>query len=131
LGNAGQKDNATYARGTLPTTGIPYVIVNGEVVVEDSQVLKVFPGQAIRFKEMSKGRFKPLSIEHWEKKYMKIPEGFYGLPKKEKTTSLEPKRTKGDWFARSSFNVPGDLFHGVMCPIHGNAQSIMPLKQTY
>ncbi|MGB5317135.1 MAG: amidohydrolase family protein, partial [Robiginitalea sp.] len=43
------KDMATPAMGTLPSTGIPYVIVNGTVVVKDSKVLKdVFPGQPIR-----------------------------------------------------------------------------------
>jgi len=43
-------DNADWAPGknSLPSTGIPYVIVNGTVVVRDSQVLKVFPGQPIR-----------------------------------------------------------------------------------
>ena len=43
------KDNATPQAGGLPSTGIPYVIVNGTVVVKDSKVLKnVFPGEAIR-----------------------------------------------------------------------------------
>ena len=32
----------------LPSTGIPYVIVNGTVVVDNSEVQKVFPGVAIR-----------------------------------------------------------------------------------
>ena len=42
-------DNATNQNGALPTTGIPYVIVNGTVVVKDSKVLKgVYPGQAVR-----------------------------------------------------------------------------------
>jgi N-acyl-D-glutamate deacylase len=42
-------DNGTPTQGALPTTGIPYVIVNGTVVVKDSKVLKdVYPGQAIR-----------------------------------------------------------------------------------
>jgi N-acyl-D-aspartate/D-glutamate deacylase len=44
-------DNASWEDGknTLPSTGIPYVIVNGTVVVKDSKVLKgVYPGQAIR-----------------------------------------------------------------------------------
>jgi len=44
-------DNATFEQGknSLPSTGIPYVIVNGTVVVEDSKVLKgVYPGQPIR-----------------------------------------------------------------------------------
>ena len=44
-------ENATYEVGknALPTTGIPYVIVNGAVVVSDSKVLEgVFPGRPIR-----------------------------------------------------------------------------------
>ena len=44
-------DNATFEEGknSLPSTGIPYVIVNGTVVVKDSKVLKgVYPGQPIR-----------------------------------------------------------------------------------
>ena len=46
---AAVKDNATPQMGTLPSTGIPYVIVNGTIVVKDSKVLKdVFPGQPIR-----------------------------------------------------------------------------------
>ncbi len=41
--------NATPANGALPSTGIPYVVVNGTIVVRDSKVLKdVFPGQPIR-----------------------------------------------------------------------------------
>jgi hypothetical protein len=43
------KDNSTPAKGGLPSTGIPYVVVNGTIVVKDSKVLKdVFPGQPIR-----------------------------------------------------------------------------------
>jgi len=43
------RDNSTIKQAGLPTTGIPYVIVNGTVVVKDSKVLKgVFPGQPIR-----------------------------------------------------------------------------------
>lgn len=61
------KDNATYLKGTLPTTGIPYVIVNGTVVVNDSVVLKdVNPGQPIRFTVEDEPRFKPLSVEEWQ-----------------------------------------------------------------
>ena len=42
-------DNATIQKGGLPSTGIPYVIVNVTIVVKDSKVLKgVYPGQAIR-----------------------------------------------------------------------------------
>jgi hypothetical protein len=43
------KDNATKKDGGLPSTGIPYVVVNGTIVVKDSKVLKgVFPGRPIR-----------------------------------------------------------------------------------
>jgi len=45
------QDNADWKEGmnSLPSTGIPYVIVNGTIVVKDSKVLKgVFPGQPIR-----------------------------------------------------------------------------------
>lgn len=42
-------DNATLKEPGLPSTGIPYVVVNGTVVVEDSKVLPgVYPGQAVR-----------------------------------------------------------------------------------
>lgn len=42
-------DNSTMANGALPSTGIPYVVVNGTIVVKDSKVLKgVYPGQPIR-----------------------------------------------------------------------------------
>lgn len=74
------KDNATYAKGTLPTTGIPYVIVAGTIVVKDSTVLKdVNPGQPIRFPVEEKGRFKPLSIEGWKNEFLIAPTGFHGL----------------------------------------------------
>lgn len=45
-------DNATPKIGenSLPSTGIPYVIVNGTIVVDDSEVQRVSPGVAIRNK---------------------------------------------------------------------------------
>ena len=43
------QDNSTLKQAGLPATGIPYVLVNGTVVVKDSKVLKeVYPGRAIR-----------------------------------------------------------------------------------
>ena len=43
------KDNSTIPMGGLPSTGIPYVVVNGTIVVKDSKVLKgVYPGKPIR-----------------------------------------------------------------------------------
>lgn len=59
-------DNADYALGTsgLPTTGIPFVLVNGTVVVRDSEVLRgVNPGQSIRYDVESTGRFEALDPE--------------------------------------------------------------------
>jgi hypothetical protein len=43
-------DNATATIGenSLPTTGIPYVIVNGQVVVDESVVQNIPAGVAIR-----------------------------------------------------------------------------------
>ncbi len=42
-------DNSTQANGALPSTGIPFVIVNGTIVVKDSKVLKgVYPGKPVR-----------------------------------------------------------------------------------
>ena len=61
-------DNSTFAVGEngLPSTGIPYVIVNGSVVVKNSKVLKdVKPGQPIRYPVEDKGRFVPIDKNHW------------------------------------------------------------------
>lgn len=42
-------DNATRQHGALPSSGIPYVIVNGVLVVKDSNVIEgVYPGKPIR-----------------------------------------------------------------------------------
>lgn len=71
-------DNATYEKGTIPSTGIPYVVVNGTIVVKDSNVLKdVNPGQPIRF-EPVKSRFEPLTIEGWTKTFYAAPIDFGG-----------------------------------------------------
>ncbi len=59
-------EQATYSRGKngLPSLGIPYVLVNGTVVVQDSKVLKgIYPGQAIRFPVEDTGRFIPAGRE--------------------------------------------------------------------
>ena len=58
-------DNSTYepGKGALPSTGIPYVLVNGVVVVKDSVVQKVFPGKPIRFPVLETGRLDQISIE--------------------------------------------------------------------
>lgn len=61
------KATATYKAGEngLPPTGIPYVIVNGIIVVKESKVLPVRPGQPIRFPVEDKGRFQPVQINKW------------------------------------------------------------------
>jgi N-acyl-D-glutamate deacylase len=72
------RDNATYAKGTLPSTGIEHVIVNGTLVMKDQKPLKgVNPGQPIRF-EPVKSRFEPLTIENWQKTYYALPIDFGG-----------------------------------------------------
>lgn len=59
--------NASYKAGEngLQPTGIPYVIVNGTIVVKLGKVLPVRPGQPIRFPEEAKGRYEPVSITRW------------------------------------------------------------------
>jgi len=62
------KPTSTFKAGEqgLPTVGIPYVIVNGVMVVKDSEFqFDVNPGQPIRFPEEEKGRFEPVSEEKW------------------------------------------------------------------
>jgi len=60
-------DNSGFKVGEhgIPTTGIPYVVVNGTIVVKDSEVLPVKPGQEIRFPVEQKGRFEPIAVGGW------------------------------------------------------------------
>jgi N-acyl-D-aspartate/D-glutamate deacylase len=61
-------DNATYVAGSngLPSTGIPFVVVNGVVVVRDAEVVEgVTPGQPIRYPVEAEGRFVPLERESY------------------------------------------------------------------
>ena len=64
-------DNSTFKIGEngLPTTGIPYVIVNGVIVVKDNEVLDINAGQEIRFAVEPKGRFTPLDKDDWRMKH--------------------------------------------------------------
>ena len=67
-------DNSTYAKGTIPSTGIPHVIVNGIIVMRDSEPIKRFDaGQPIRFDVQEKGKLQPLSIENWTKTFYALP----------------------------------------------------------
>ena len=58
-------ENTTYepGMGAIASTGIPYVLVNGVIVVKDSEVLKVFPGKPIRFPVQEKGKIDEIEIE--------------------------------------------------------------------
>lgn len=72
-------DNATYKQGTLPSTGIPHVIVNGIIVMKDSEPLKRFDaGQPIRFEVQKTSRFKPLTKEEWTNAFYASPIDFGG-----------------------------------------------------
>ena len=57
-------DNSTYAKGTIPSSGILHVVVNGVVVMRDSEPLKgANAGQAIRFPVEEAGGFEELSTD--------------------------------------------------------------------
>ncbi len=71
-------DNATYAQGNLPSSGIPFVIVNGTVVVDGGAVLRdVNPGQPIRH-EPRESLFEPLDVEAWTQAFYAVPQDFGG-----------------------------------------------------
>ena len=72
------RDNSTYSKGTLPSTGIQHVIVNGKLVMKDQEPLKgVNPGQPIRF-EPVESRFEPLTEANWQKTFYAFPIDFGG-----------------------------------------------------
>ena len=48
-------DRATYEDASIPSAGIPWVIVNGEVVVDRGQVTDARPGRAIRAPQSAPG----------------------------------------------------------------------------
>lgn len=58
---------STYKEGEngLPPVGIPYVIINGTIVVDNGAVLPVKPGKPIRFPAEAKGRFQPIELDKW------------------------------------------------------------------
>jgi N-acyl-D-glutamate deacylase len=62
-----KKENSSFKvwEHGIPTTGIPYVIVNGVTVVKNSEVLPVKAGKEIRFPIESKGRFTPIDRNKW------------------------------------------------------------------
>jgi hypothetical protein len=68
-------DNADYANGRAPSSGIPHVIVNGIIVMRDSEPLPRFDaGQPIRFEVQQEGRFEPLSQDGWVKEFYVTPD---------------------------------------------------------
>ena len=75
------RDNSTYEKGALPSTGMKAVIVNGQVTVRDDVLLPVFAGQPIRFAPEDKPRFEPISKEAWNAEFstgMPLPSDFSG-----------------------------------------------------
>jgi N-acyl-D-amino-acid deacylase len=51
----------------LPSGGIPYVLVNGAVIVNISKVLRdVYPGQPMVFAVEEAGRYEPVTAERWK-----------------------------------------------------------------
>ena len=78
------RDNSTYDKGAVPSTGMKAVIVNGQVVVRDDVQLPVFPGQPIRFEPEAKPRFEPISVERWNDTFSTgIPSDFDGCGSKD------------------------------------------------
>ncbi len=74
-------DNSTYEQGSIPSTGMKAVIVNGQVTVRDDVLLPVFAGQPIRFDPEDKPRFEPISEEAWNAEFstgMPLPSDFTG-----------------------------------------------------
>ena len=74
-------DNSTYEKGMVPSTGIPYVLINGTIVVKDSEVLpNVFPGQPIRFEPTTESKYEEVSADLWKDTYLVQPGEFLHDP---------------------------------------------------
>ncbi len=80
------RDNSTYQKGAVPSTGMRAVIVNGQIVVRDDVQLPVFPGQPIRFEPEANPRFEPISVESWNAEFSTgMPDDFsYAFPADDK-----------------------------------------------
>ena len=65
------KAESTYKAGEQgrPTSGIPYVIVSGRIVVKDSRFQKIWAGQPVRYPAEPKGRFESMTAEQWIERY--------------------------------------------------------------
>ncbi len=133
------RDNSTYKAGEqgLPTTGIPYVIVNGQIVVRDSKFQKVWTGQPIRFATEDKGRFVPASRTQWLRVHTIDSSGVHPdstskqlKPKGDKQSSISSPSTSSnslqevpevannttEWFAGPNYRTPPEA--KAWCPLH-------------
>ena len=53
--------------GTRPTTGIPYVLVHGQIVIDGGVAnTSIRPGQPIRYPSIDEG---PIELEYGDEKY--------------------------------------------------------------
>ena len=129
-------EQATYTRGSngLPSLGIPYVLVNGTVVVKEGKVLKdVNPGQSIRFPVEEIGRFVPAGREQ----IMGIltpdtatmrpslieditdEEAAVSVPKPERRLASAVRGPQDDWFTPSGGLDDSQLF---FCMVHSRME---------
>ena len=97
--------NATYKAGerVSPTTGIPYVIINGQIVVKDSKVLRVFAGQPIRYPVEDKGRYEPVSEKDW---LLQFPEKYKQKGSPDEPSSCCPLGELRDCFRPGRRTIP-------------------------
>lgn len=120
-------DHADYkvGRNGLPSTGIPWVLVNGTIVVQNSKVLKgVTPGQPIRFDVEEKGRFVAATKEMWLRTFTIDSGGVAprtsppaeGAPVSEQS-SVEPHKRDVDRFWWGDHRRLND-FAGYCCEYH-------------
>ncbi|MFK7878121.1 hypothetical protein [Roseobacter sp.] len=135
--NVTENANCSKGKNGLASTGIPYVLVHGTIVVSDSKVLKdVNPGQPIRFPVVEKGRFEPSNKEQWLRTFtidtggarptlyedilddqssLELPQ--LPEPVDYRVAKVElPATNRQDWFAQPNAIDDSELF---LCPIHG------------
>lgn len=109
------QDNAEYVLGknALPSTGIPFVLVNGVIMVKDSKVQDgKFPGQPIRYDVEEKGRWVDLEKESYLEQLLqpeyplddgigssKINTSQIRPSKQNPEKSVEAFKTQENWFA--------------------------------
>jgi hypothetical protein len=144
-------ENASYSKGKngLPSTGIPYVLVHGTIVVSDSKVLKdVNPGQAIRYPVEATGRFEPSNKQQWLRTFtidtggarptlyddilddqssLELPQS--SEPVDYRVAKVDLTRNKPqDWFAQPNAIDDSELF---LCPIHGVYENKVTAQQDW